>query len=179
MLSLNHLSLSNDNFSPVSSPSWERIPESGLFHGVGFNSAGMMLVLGGGCGDQLAKWVVRGRPELDMYGYDVRRFCPAVSQTQNTSRVNQRSHESYVQELRHGFCTTTLARSPTPACSTPRPASRRTSPSACSSPAPAPSPVPIAAAVAPVVASIAVAVARCRRARRRLERTALTKPASS
>ena len=24
----------------------------GLFHGVGFNSAGMMLVLGGGCGDQ-------------------------------------------------------------------------------------------------------------------------------
>ena len=65
----------------------------GLFHGVSFNSAGMML--GGGCGDQLAKWVVRGRPELDMYGYDVRRFCPAVSQ--NTSRVNQMSHESYVK----------------------------------------------------------------------------------
>ena len=29
-------------------------------------SAGMML--GGGCGDQLAKWAVHGRPELDMYG---------------------------------------------------------------------------------------------------------------
>ena len=29
-------------------------------------SAGMML--GGGCGDQLAKWIVNGRPELDMYG---------------------------------------------------------------------------------------------------------------
>ena len=39
----------------------------GFFHGVGFNSAGMML--GGGCGDQLAKWVVNGRPDLDMYGY--------------------------------------------------------------------------------------------------------------
>ena len=57
----------------------------GLFHGVGFNSAGMML--GGGCGDQLAKWVVRGRPELDMYGYDMRRFCPAVSQNTNWPRV--------------------------------------------------------------------------------------------
>ena len=65
----------------------------GFFHGVGFNSAGMML--GGGCGDQLARWVAQGRPDLDMYGYDVRRFCPKVSQSKVW--VDQRSHESYVK----------------------------------------------------------------------------------
>ena len=65
----------------------------GFFHGVGFNSAGMML--GGGCGDQLAKWIVRGRPELDMYGYDIRRFCPQVSSDQ--AWVEERSHEAYAK----------------------------------------------------------------------------------
>ena len=65
----------------------------GFFHGVGFNSAGMML--GGGCGDQLAKWIVRGRPELDMYGYDIRRFCPEVSSDQTW--VEERSHEAYAK----------------------------------------------------------------------------------
>ena len=65
----------------------------GFFHGVGFNSAGMML--GGGCGDQLAKWIVRGRPELDMYGYDIRRFCPEVSSHQGW--VEERSHEAYAK----------------------------------------------------------------------------------
>ena len=65
----------------------------GFFHGVGFNSAGMML--GGGCGDQLAKWIVRGRPELDMYGYDIRRFCPEVSK--DKVWVDQRSHEAYAK----------------------------------------------------------------------------------
>lgn len=33
--------------------------------------AGMML--GGGCGQELAHWIVHGRPEKDMYGYDIRR----------------------------------------------------------------------------------------------------------
>ena len=65
----------------------------GFFHGVGFNSAGMML--GGGCGDQLAKWIVRGRPELDMYGYDIRRFCPEVSS--DKVWVDERSHEAYAK----------------------------------------------------------------------------------
>lgn len=32
--------------------------------------AGMML--GGGCGQELAHWIIHGRPEKDMYGYDIR-----------------------------------------------------------------------------------------------------------
>lgn len=32
--------------------------------------SGMML--GGGCGRELAHWIVHGRPEKDMYGYDIR-----------------------------------------------------------------------------------------------------------
>lgn len=42
----------------------------GFFLGCGFNSAGMML--GGGCGQELAHWIVHGRPEKDMYSYDIR-----------------------------------------------------------------------------------------------------------
>lgn len=32
--------------------------------------SGMML--GGGCGRELAHWIIHGRPEKDMYGYDIR-----------------------------------------------------------------------------------------------------------
>ncbi|KAH9361663.1 hypothetical protein HPB48_005184 [Haemaphysalis longicornis] len=42
----------------------------GFFHGCGFNSLGMNG--GGGCGRELAAWVLQGRPNLDMYGYDIR-----------------------------------------------------------------------------------------------------------
>lgn len=42
----------------------------GFFHGCGFNSAGMMF--SGGCGDQLAKWIVNGGPDLDMFAFDIR-----------------------------------------------------------------------------------------------------------
>ena len=56
-----------ESFTPDHKPVMGEDPRvRGFFHGVGFNSAGMML--GGGCGDQLAKWVVKGRPDLDMYG---------------------------------------------------------------------------------------------------------------
>nr|CAD7406966.1 unnamed protein product [Timema poppensis] len=42
----------------------------GLYHSCGYNSAGMML--GGGCGEQLAKWIIQGRPDLHMFNYDIR-----------------------------------------------------------------------------------------------------------
>lgn len=29
-------------------------------------------MLGGGCGRELAHWIIHGRPEKDMYGYDIR-----------------------------------------------------------------------------------------------------------
>ncbi|MCQ8205588.1 hypothetical protein NP569_25190, partial [Vibrio parahaemolyticus] len=44
----------------------------GFFLGCGFNSSGMML--GGGCGQELAHCIVHGRPDKDMYSYDIRRF---------------------------------------------------------------------------------------------------------
>jgi len=83
-----------ESFTPDHKPIMGEDPRvRGFFHGVGFNSAGMML--GGGCGDQLAKWVINGRPDLDMYGYDIRRFCPEVSK--NKEWVDQRSHEAYAK----------------------------------------------------------------------------------
>nr|CAG4649939.1 EOG090X014D [Sida crystallina] len=65
----------------------------GFYHGCGFNSAGMMF--GGGCGWQLAQWVVRGRPELDMYGYDIRRFSPRL--TRDAAWIKERTHEAYAK----------------------------------------------------------------------------------
>jgi sarcosine dehydrogenase len=47
------------------------VPECrGFYLGCGFNSAGIML--SGGCGRELAQWIVHGHPTLDMYGYDIR-----------------------------------------------------------------------------------------------------------
>ena len=34
------------------------------------------MMLGGGCGQQLAYWIVHGRPEKDMHGYDIRQVPP-------------------------------------------------------------------------------------------------------
>ncbi|XP_040078946.1 sarcosine dehydrogenase, mitochondrial [Ixodes scapularis] len=65
----------------------------GFFHGCGFNSLGMNG--GGGCGRELAAWVLQGRPNLDMYAYDIRRFSPEL--TSNARWVRERSHESYVK----------------------------------------------------------------------------------
>lgn len=30
------------------------------------------MMLGGGCAKELAHWIIYGRPEKDMYGYDIR-----------------------------------------------------------------------------------------------------------
>jgi len=83
-----------ESFTPDHKPLMGEDPSlRGLWHGVGFNSSGMML--GGGCGRQLAHWVLHGRPEIDMYGYDVRRFCPRVSS--DPAWVKARSHEAYAK----------------------------------------------------------------------------------
>ena len=57
------------------------------------SSPGMML--GSGCGEQLAHWVTQGRPEIDMYSYDIRRFCPKISK--RSKWLKERSHESYAK----------------------------------------------------------------------------------
>lgn len=65
----------------------------GYYHGCGFNSSGIML--GGGCGNELAKWIVNGHPDADMFGYDIRRFHTSL--TSNNQWVRERSHESYAK----------------------------------------------------------------------------------
>lgn len=83
-----------ESFTPDHKPLMGEAPElRGFFLGCGFNSAGMML--GGGCGQELAHWVVHGRPEKDMYGYDIRRFHHSL--TDDSRWVRERSHESYAK----------------------------------------------------------------------------------
>nr|XP_054365456.1 sarcosine dehydrogenase, mitochondrial isoform X2 [Mirounga angustirostris] len=83
-----------ESFTPDHKPLMGEAPElRGFYLGCGFNSAGMML--GGGCGQELAHWIVHGRPEKDMYGYDIRRFHPLL--TDHRRWIHERSHESYAK----------------------------------------------------------------------------------
>lgn len=81
-----------ESFTPDHRPLLGEDPRlHGLFHGCAFNSLGMML--GGGCGEQLALWIINGRPDLHMYSFDIRRFT--LDQMKNPNWVKERSHESY------------------------------------------------------------------------------------
>lgn len=83
-----------ESFTPDHKPLLGEDPEvRGFFHGCGFNSLGMNA--GGGCGRELAKWILHGRPELDMYSYDIRRFSTKL--TDNQQWIKERSHESYAK----------------------------------------------------------------------------------
>uniref|UniRef100_A0A668VXG0 Sarcosine dehydrogenase, mitochondrial n=1 Tax=Oreochromis aureus TaxID=47969 RepID=A0A668VXG0_OREAU len=83
-----------ESFTADHKPLMGEAPEvRGFFLGCGFNSAGMML--GGGCGRELAHWIIHGRPEKDMYGYDIRRFHNSL--TDNKRWIRERSHESYAK----------------------------------------------------------------------------------
>lgn len=83
-----------ETFTADHKPLMGESPEvRGYFFGCGFNSSGMML--SGGCGHELAKWVIDGRPEEDMYSYDIRRFSEKL--TDNTRWLKERSHESYAK----------------------------------------------------------------------------------
>ncbi|KAM9082429.1 sarcosine dehydrogenase, mitochondrial isoform 1-T2 [Megaptera novaeangliae] len=81
-----------ESFTPDHKPLMGEAPElRGFFLGCGFNSAGMML--GGGCGQELAHWIIHGRPEKDMHSYDIRRFHHSL--TDHSRWIRERSHESY------------------------------------------------------------------------------------
>uniref|UniRef100_UPI00398ECD40 sarcosine dehydrogenase, mitochondrial isoform X1 n=2 Tax=Pristiophorus japonicus TaxID=55135 RepID=UPI00398ECD40 len=83
-----------ESFTADHKPLMGEAPElRGFYLGCGFNSAGMML--GGGCGKELAHWVIHGRPEKDMYGYDIRRFHHSM--TNDNRWIRERSHESYAK----------------------------------------------------------------------------------
>mmetsp|Transcript_50342 Transcript_50342/g.108458 ORF Transcript_50342/g.108458 Transcript_50342/m.108458 type:complete len:906 (-) Transcript_50342:62-2779(-) len=66
---------------------------NGFFHCCGFNSMGMML--GGGVGREVAEWVVKGSPGVDMFNMDVARFHPEP--TRNSRWIEDRTHESYAK----------------------------------------------------------------------------------
>jgi hypothetical protein len=55
----------------------------------------VLLYITGGSGEQLAKWIVNGKPDLDMYGWDIRRFPSKL--TPNKTWLKERSHESYAK----------------------------------------------------------------------------------
>lgn len=62
---------SAESFTADHKPLMGEAPEvRGFYLGCGFNSSGIMLA--GGCGRELAKWITHGHPTLDMYGYDIR-----------------------------------------------------------------------------------------------------------
>lgn len=64
----------------------------GFWLSCGYNSAGIML--SGGCGQQLAEWIVNGSPSLDMFGYDPNRM-PSGEKPRKWLR--DRSHEAYAK----------------------------------------------------------------------------------
>jgi len=66
---------------------------NGFFNACGFNSMGMLL--GGGCGQQLAYWITEGTPRLDMFGMDCNRFHEDT--IRNNDWVQTRTHESYAK----------------------------------------------------------------------------------
>lgn len=83
-----------ESFTPDHKPLLGPDPRChGLVHNCGYNSAGMML--GGGCGEQIAKWIIHDRPEFDMSHYDIRRF--RHDQLANRIWATERSHESYAK----------------------------------------------------------------------------------
>ena len=65
----------------------------GFFNACGFNSMGMLL--GGGCGQELAYWITEGSPRLDMFSMDCNRFHKDA--IQDNSWVHSRTHESYAK----------------------------------------------------------------------------------
>lgn len=89
-----------ESFTPDHKPLMGPDPRmDGLFHNCGFNSAGMMF--GGGCGEQLVHWIVHGRPEFNMFSFDIRRFLPKMME--NVKWATERSHEAYAKNYSQVF----------------------------------------------------------------------------
>lgn len=53
------------------------------------------MMLSGGCAEQLAIWIQKGRPDLSMHAYDIRRFTPGMRE--DRAWITETSHESYVK----------------------------------------------------------------------------------
>ncbi|XP_014608110.1 PREDICTED: sarcosine dehydrogenase, mitochondrial isoform X1 [Polistes canadensis] len=89
-----------ESFTPDHKPIMGEDPRcSGFYHSCGYNSAGMMF--GGGCGEQIALWIINGRPDKHMFKYDIRRFIP--EQMSNLVWATERSHEAYAKNYDVAF----------------------------------------------------------------------------
>ncbi|XP_011352418.2 sarcosine dehydrogenase, mitochondrial isoform X2 [Ooceraea biroi] len=89
-----------ESFTPDHRPLMGEDPRcTGFYYSCGYNSAGMMF--GGGCGEQIASWIVNGRPEKHMFNYDIRRYIP--EQRKNLVWSNERSHEAYARNYEIRF----------------------------------------------------------------------------
>jgi len=83
-----------ESFTPDHKPLIGPVPEvKGLYLNCAFNSGGIMF--GGGCGWQLARYIANNAFDLDMFGFDVRRFHPSM--TDNYEWIKSRSHEAYAK----------------------------------------------------------------------------------
>ncbi|XP_052753764.1 sarcosine dehydrogenase, mitochondrial [Galleria mellonella] len=83
-----------ESFTPDHKPLLGEDPNIfGLYHNCGYNSAGMMF--SAGCGIQMAEWVISGRPQYNMFTFDIRRFTPG--QLSRAHWCRESSHEAYVR----------------------------------------------------------------------------------
>ncbi|CAJ1421916.1 unnamed protein product [Effrenium voratum] len=83
-----------ESFTPDHKPLMGPHPGlQGLYHACGFNSMGMML--GGGVGRELTKWILTGSPEVDLFSFDCARFHP--DSVGDARWVRDRTHESYAK----------------------------------------------------------------------------------
>ncbi|KAK4886911.1 hypothetical protein RN001_003182 [Aquatica leii] len=83
-----------ESFTPDHKPILGEDPRlGGFYYACGLNSAGMMF--GPGIAEQLAYWILNGRPKLPMYNSDIRRFTPDMRS--NRAWIIETSHESYAK----------------------------------------------------------------------------------
>ncbi|CAK1548346.1 unnamed protein product [Leptosia nina] len=83
-----------ESFTPDHKPILGEDPNVfGLYHNCGYNSAGMMF--SAGCAVQLAEWIVKGRPNYNMFSFDIRRFTPA--QMSRVHWARESSFEAYIK----------------------------------------------------------------------------------
>lgn len=83
-----------ESFTPDHKPLLGPAPEvRGFYFNCGYNSSGIML--SGGCGEQVAHWIVDGSPTLDMFGMDINRFHSSYAG--NKKWCNDRSQEAYAK----------------------------------------------------------------------------------
>ncbi|XP_045507727.1 sarcosine dehydrogenase, mitochondrial [Colias croceus] len=83
-----------ESFTPDHKPLLGEDPNLfGLYHNCGYNSAGMMF--SAGCGIQMAEWIIKGRPNYNMFSFDIRRFTP--SQMSRAHWARESSFEAYVK----------------------------------------------------------------------------------